>query len=403
VVPALVIALLVAGGCSTGRRATESIVEHALQGPFYKVPAPFPAGAPGVMIKHERLLGAPDGSIAWRIMYHSRDVHGNDVPVTGVVVAPTGSAPKAGRPVVAWAHPTTGSAEACAPSRFVDPFVLMEGLHEFLADGDVVVATDYPGMGAAGPSSYLIGTSEGNSVLDSVRAARSISDAHAGDRLLLWGHSQGGQAALFAAHDATRYAPELKLVGVAVAAPAVELGTLLRDDVSDFLGVGLGAYAFAAYQQVYGEVHGTAPPTPSLSTILTPAGVAATPAMAKTCSFPGTADLKKLAQPLVGRYLSADPARVEPWKTWLAQNVPAPRGIGVPILVAQGENDKLVHVATTNAYVHALCANGERVDYDTMRDASHALIGFKAGPQVRKFFRDLVAGHTVKTTCAGAG
>ena len=71
----------------------------------------------------------------------------------------------------------------------------------------------------------------------------------------------------------------------------------------------------------------------------------------------------------------------------------------MPILVAQGENDKLVHVATTNAYVAELCANHERVYYDTMRDASHALIGFKAGPQVRKWFSDLLAGHAVKTTC----
>ncbi len=118
---------------------------------------------------------------------------------------------------MAWAHPTTGSAQACAPSLFVDPFALIEGLHEFLADGDVIAATDYSGMGAIGSPSYLIGTTEGNNVLDSVRAARALRDAHAATRLLLWGHSQGGQATLFAA--AADYAPELHLVGVAVAAP----------------------------------------------------------------------------------------------------------------------------------------------------------------------------------------
>jgi pimeloyl-ACP methyl ester carboxylesterase len=250
-------------------------------------------------------------------------------------------------------------------------------------------------MGAAGPSSYLIGTSEGNSVLDAARAARSIRDAHAGSRLLLWGHSQGGQAVLFAARAAPRYAPELHLIGAAVAAPAVELGALLRDDVGDFLGVGLGAYAFAAYEQVYGAATRNA----GLSTILTPAGVAATPQMAKTCSFPGTKDLQKLAEPLIGHFLAADPDQVEPWKTWLGENVPSASGIGVPILVAQGENDKLVHVATTNAYVHELCVHHERVSYVKMADASHALIGFKARPQVRKLFSDLVAGRAVTTTC----
>ncbi len=386
--------------CSAARRASESAVEHFTQDSFYKVPDPLPSGAPGQLIRSTRLLGAPDGSIAWRIMYHSRDVHGNDIAVSGTVIAPTGRAPKAGRPIVSWAHPTTGAAQPCAPSRFIDPFILVEGLHGFLADGDVIAATDYPGMGAAGPDSYLIGTSEGNSVIDAARAARSIPDAHAGDRLLLWGHSQGGQAALFAARSVPHYAPELHLIGLAVAAPAVELGTLLHDDVVDFLGVGLGAYAFDAYQQVYGRgPDGTIAPDARLTTILTPTGAAATPAMAETCSFPGTKDLQKLADPLIGHYLSADPSRVKPWKTWLENNVPAANGIGVPILVAQGENDRLVHVATTNAYVHDLCANGERVAYDTKADASHALIGFKAAPEVRTWFANLLAGHAVKTTC----
>jgi len=169
----------------------------------------------------------------------------------------------------------------------------------------------------------------------------------------------------------------------------------LRDDIGDFLGVGLGAYAFAAYQQVYGSgAHAV-----SLATLLTPAGVAATPQIAKTCSFPLTTELKKLAQPLVGGYLAKDPQEVEPWKTWLDANVPAASGIGVPILVAQGENDRLVHVATTNAYVKALCAHHERVEYDTFADASHALVGFKARPQVRSWFADLVTGRPVRTTC----
>jgi pimeloyl-ACP methyl ester carboxylesterase len=390
-----VVCIVLISGCGSPRRVAESVVEHATERPFYKVPNPLPTGSPGQLIRSERLLGAPSGSIAWRVMYHSRDVRGLDIAVSGIVVAPTGTAPKQGRPIVAWAHPTTGAARPCAPSLFIDPFILIEGLHEFLADGDVVVATDYPGMGAAGPPSYLIGTTEGNSVLDAARAARHIPSAHAGTRLLLWGHSQGGQAALFAAHAAPKYAPELHLIGVAVAAPAVELGALLRDDVGDFLGVGLGAYAFAAYQRVYGSAVANA----TFSTVLTTQGAAATPKIAKTCSFPGTKDLQKLAEPLVGHYLAVDPARTAPWSTWLRENVPPANGIRVPILIAQGENDKLVHVATTNAYVHALCTNHEHVAYDTMRDASHALIGFKARPQVRKWFSDLLNGRAVKTTC----
>ncbi|MEJ1230105.1 MAG: lipase family protein [Galbitalea sp.] len=81
----------------------------------------------------------------------------------------------------------------CAPSRELDPFFTIEGLHELLAAGYVIAATDYPGMGIAGPSSYLLGVPESNSVLDSARAARNIPAARASTRVVLWGHSQAAR------------------------------------------------------------------------------------------------------------------------------------------------------------------------------------------------------------------
>jgi dipeptidyl aminopeptidase/acylaminoacyl peptidase len=86
-----------------------------------------------------------------------------------------------------------------------------------------VAATDYPGLGTNGIHPYLIGESEGRAVLDSVRAARDLPDSGATDRFAVWGHSQGGHAALYAGELAARDAPELKLVGVAAAAPATYL------------------------------------------------------------------------------------------------------------------------------------------------------------------------------------
>jgi fermentation-respiration switch protein FrsA (DUF1100 family) len=44
-----------------------------------------------------------------------------------------------------------------------------------------------------------------------VRAARQVQGANAGTRFAVWGHSQGGQAALFAGQLAGQYAPELTL------------------------------------------------------------------------------------------------------------------------------------------------------------------------------------------------
>lgn len=95
------------------------------------------------------------------------------------------------------------------------------------------------------------------------------------------GHSQGGQAALFAGQQARGHAPELRVRAVAVAAPAADLGRLLTDDIGDDPGVTISAYAFATYQTAYAAGY----PGLSLESILTPQGAALTPRMAQcACS-----------------------------------------------------------------------------------------------------------------------
>ena len=117
--------------------------------------------------------------------------------------------------MIAWAHGTTGAATECAPS------VLDDGLAAgamFLQDevvdaGWAMVATDYIGLGTYGPHPYLIGQGEGRSVLDAVRAAHELPDVNLADETVLWGHSQGGHAALWAGMLAPTYASELEIDG----------------------------------------------------------------------------------------------------------------------------------------------------------------------------------------------
>ena len=154
-----------------------------------------------------------------RVLYRSEGLHGEPIVVSGVVIVPAGTPPPGGRPIVAWAHPTTGIVAACAPSLARVFFRSIQGLHELLAQGFVIAATDYPGLGTAGPHPYLVGISEGRAVLDSVRVARKIPGSGDGKIFAVWGHSQGGQAALFTGILAHDYAPELELVGVAEPLP----------------------------------------------------------------------------------------------------------------------------------------------------------------------------------------
>ena len=70
---------------------------------------------------------------------------------------------------------------------------------------------------------YLIGVSEGRSVIDIVSAARGLS-RKVGRRWVAVGHSQGGHAALWAAALGPRYAPGLRLRGAVPLAPASHIG-----------------------------------------------------------------------------------------------------------------------------------------------------------------------------------
>jgi pimeloyl-ACP methyl ester carboxylesterase len=383
----LSVVAVVLSGClwDLEHRLEDGLIEEAFEGPFYELPTDLPAGEPGELIRTEPILSAPAGTSAWRVIYHSRDLAGDDIPVSGVVIEPDGPAPASGRPIVSWAHPTTGSLAHCAPSLGVDPFLLIEGLHELLDAGFAIAATDYPGMGVAGPSSYLLGVPEGNSVLDAARAARNLPNAQISANLWLWGHSQGGQAALFAAQDAAAYAPDLTLHGVAVAAPAADLGVLMTDDIVNHSGVAIASYAFPAFEAAYADRYTRG----ELQAILTPAGRAGAPKIEQLCLLTQNAEVQKLADPLVGDFVTADPSTTEPWKTMLEENSASGSAVHVPIFIAQGLADALVIPQATIDFVQRLCDAGEQVDFRTFDGVDHGFIADVAIPDLLAWIGDV--------------
>ncbi|MDJ0347134.1 alpha/beta hydrolase [Streptomyces sp. H10-C2] len=111
------------------------------------------------------------------------------------------------------------------------------------AFASVSCADDFeaPGTGTADHlHPYLCGKSEAHGVLDIVLTARRLFEDRIGDRFAIVGHSQGGQAALFASH----HAPERVegLVAVAAIAPANHPLDLVRAGAA--LLVKDGGFAF---------------------------------------------------------------------------------------------------------------------------------------------------------------
>jgi pimeloyl-ACP methyl ester carboxylesterase len=318
------------------------------------------------------LSDAANGYELYDIQYVSQGPIGTPVLVTGLLYAPSGN-PDAGTiPLVGLAHGTSGMGPNCGPTHFTaytDYMAL-----PIVAHGWAVVATDYPGMGVddGAVSPYLVGSAEAYSILDSVRAAFHFHDSlfdssSLSGELFFAGHSQGGQATLFA-HQL--YDPSVggTLLGSVSWAPALgdprELGQLMTADTLT-LGTGtlvaMGLYGNMSY---YG--------TPAASSWLSSSAQAQLPSILyDQCLVDGSTvmsaiwpTLGELLQPAFLGAAAACPLDggacpgFAPWATELEGDVPGGFTSSAPALIMQGEADTLVLPETTACIEARLEANG---------------------------------------------
>jgi pimeloyl-ACP methyl ester carboxylesterase len=181
--------------------------------PFYTAVMKMkPDGKLGQVIKQEKIATSVNGAQAWRIAYISSDISGRKTISTGLVVAPVGPAPTGGRPVMSWAHGTTGAAQNCGPSQVLDPAVPLNeyflvggnswtdygipAIEEFIKEGYVIVATDYQGLGGGGRHQYSVSATNGMDALNAARAAVSMKETGANKKTVIYGWSQGGGATI---------------------------------------------------------------------------------------------------------------------------------------------------------------------------------------------------------------
>ena len=381
--PPIALAALIAARCA----------QPTAPGPFYRAPSGHGAGRPGHVIRSEPLAGAPPGSRAWKILYVSTGFDGKPVEVSGVIVAPTLPPPAGGRPVVAWAHPTTGVSDRCAPSNWPTFFDTIPHLPALVALDCVVAATDYEGLGTPGPHPYLVGRSEALSVLDSVRAAREIEKAAAGTRFVVWGHSQGGHAALFTGQLARDYAPDLTLMGVAAIAPATELATLLRADLVERAGRILGAYCLWSWSRVYGA---------PIDRIVETSSVAVIDRVAADCLESDEEGYVAAFDSLTLRsdFVESGAYEAEPWKSLMEENRPGRSPIGAPIYIAQGTDDPIVRPAVTADFVQGLCGRGEAVRFEKLEGVGHTKAARVSASSAIGWMADRFEGRRAPNTCS---
>lgn len=335
---------------------------------FYRVPDPLPKGRPGQLIRVQAVK-ADATEVTVRVMYHSRDVTGDDRAVTGTISYPVAAAPAGGWPVVAWAHGTTGLSSKCAPSRGggAAPGFGIAGVH---------AATDYIGLGPVGERhGYLVGAAEAHAVIDSVRAARNLSAAHAGTRWAAVGHSQGGHSALFTNQLGQKYAPELKLVGTVAIAPAAEL-TRTFGPADDIVPRMVGIMALYGAEAEYPQIDADDYVGPE---------VAAKASIIDTgCSDDVIAAMAPIPK---ATFYAHDPITTPPAATVLRRNDPGRVRVDSPLLVVYGTTDWYVVPDRVLALFDRLCSIRQVTSLVKVEGAGHGPVVPMSAEPVRAWLQ----------------
>jgi predicted esterase len=389
---ALAAALLVMAATVTN--SAEAKAPKVTKGPaglkFYKPPKEIPAQH-GSLIwarKAGGLVPLQSARYTKLVLYSSRTAQGQRDAISGSVSVPRGRPPKGGWPVITWAHGTTGVADICAPSRDFAGSPANTGetyingdLNAWLAAGYAVLRTDYEGLGTPGKHPYLIGVSEGRSVLDIVQAARRL-DPNISKRYLIAGHSQGGHAALFAAGLASGWTPGLKLRGTVAFAPASHLL-----DQASLLPALTSPSSLTALATLILDGASTQSAAININAILSDQVLQFYPLLQSQC-------LSRLGQPdelggIPPSKLERQGADTSALNPVLAAMNPAVR-TAAPILIPQGEADTTVFPVFTSQLKDQLIGLGDNVTYKTYPGVSHVGVVTAGEADALAFFEQLL-------------
>ncbi len=383
-IPMSLVTALVASSCSSSSRDN-------FDPTFYEPPDPLPSAVPGTLIRTETMEPFAEGMNVWRVLYVSQSIDGAAIAVSGMVASPAGPAPAGGYDVVTWGHGTKGIADPCAPSRFYrsgfqDFFDIAP---ELVAAGYVGVASDYEGLGTPGIHPYLVGPSEGRGQLDIVKAAQQIDEAHAGRRVVIWGRSQGGHAALFSGEIAPDWAPELEVLGVIAAAPASEL-----EGIAGFGRVVPGARGFiwqlsVGFEAVYDEL--------SIDDIYTEEAAATIRGLIErdACGI----EWGEISREVANAGFATNPGDLPEWAERLNENSPGRVRTNVPILLLQGDDDEVVPRVLSDILNTNLCAIGSQVDYRVFEGFGHNDSTLMNIPLMLEWTAARFSGAPATTTC----
>jgi pimeloyl-ACP methyl ester carboxylesterase len=390
-------------------------------------------GKLGQVIAKESVATEIPGAQAWRIAYISSDLQNRRTISTALIVAPKGEAPANSRPIMTWAHGTTGAAQSCGPSQIINPAVPLNeyfliggdswtdyglpSLAEFISDGYVVIGTDYQGQGGGGVHQYAVAVTQGRDAINAARAARSMKETGAGDKVIGYGWSQGGGAILSAASSPDYVAQKgtvadgLDFVGFVALAPydmevTIPKGQLDQAKAQGIMGEMVKSFSadslsFAHFSMaLYGMQ--AAFPGLKLTDLLTDQGAKVVEEVySKKCVHAAADTINFNFGKEAAKLFRSDPQNTLAWiQAFVKGSVPPVKPIA-PIVIYWGTKDTTQPPIQGELYHKQLCAIGvnnvQRVQLPG--EQTHFTTPGIAGPFYRDWIKDRLGGKPVGDGC----
>ena len=359
---------------------------------FYKTPS-LAGKKAGTLLKSQKVAAPSVDGTVYRVMYVSETVSGQATAVTGLVVVPKTAAPKSGYPVVSWGHGTNGMTDECAPS--LEPSKIDSLANGLLANNWLITASDYQGEGTPGLHPYLAGVVAAQNTIDIVRVAEQLPSVDVSKNYVVWGHSQGGQTAMYAHNIAPKYAPELTLKGVVAGAPPSQF-----DLIYDYLKTSKYRYyllmSAGGLNAAYGDK--AAP----LDKVLTPKGIALLDELDKGCSDYLS---KTLGAVSIDETNLANPFDVPEWKKLFLANDPKnfTSTNDIPLLIIHGGADEQIPTVSSQLLTTKLCGLGQGMQRWVYPGQSHSGVIATSATDMVNWMKARFAGGPVSADSAPSG
>lgn len=198
---------------------------------FYAVPPDIQKRNPGDILGVRPMPALPifPGATVTMVKFRSTNSMGKPIAATTTVLTPSGHRPDA--PLLSYQPSTNGLGTRCAASRALynaDPGMTIReapALNAVLVRGWSIAIPDHLGPNSAYGAARL----GGQITLDGIRAVKRVPQLSVGrSRVAMLGYSGGGMATAWAAALASRYAPELDIVGAAAGGVPTNLVKMLE-------------------------------------------------------------------------------------------------------------------------------------------------------------------------------